>query len=180
MLDHSARTPALLAIQPCCLHAAAGNLRNSTPATTQSLCLYYRATTLGRRETKPCQTQKFIAKSISRFQSLASFQIGMLTSNLAFVELGRDVEWILVPFILCYVHMIRWKKKKLKNTPFKVKKKHSQNVESISTPSATFPRLVSNIKLEQCHCFYPIPTKHDSITVRSTLPFYSKEGHTQK
>lgn len=62
MLDHSARTPALLAIQPCCLHAAAGNLRNSTPATTQSLCLYYRATTLGRRETKPCQTQKFIAK----------------------------------------------------------------------------------------------------------------------
>jgi len=121
-----------------------------------------------------------LQKSISRFQSLASFQIGMLTSNLAFVELGRDVEWILVPFILCYVHMIRWKKKKLKNTPFKVKKKHSQNVESISTPSATFPRLVSNIKLEQCHCFYPIPTKHDSITVRSTLPFYSKEGHTQK
>lgn len=111
MLDHSARTPALLAIQPCCLHAAAGNLRNSTPATTQSLCLYYRATTLGRRETKPCQTQKFIAKSISRFQSLASFQIGMLTSNLAFVELGRDVEWISVPFILCYLHMIQWKKR---------------------------------------------------------------------
>lgn len=51
---------------------------------------------------------------------------------------------------------------------------------SISTPSATFPGLVSNTKLEQSRSLYPIPSKQDSVTVTSASPLCSKAKHKKR
>lgn len=70
-------------------------------------------------------------------------------------------------FLLCTCDMMG--KNYLQNTLSKQKEiSFSKMLKvSISTPSATSPVLVSNIKLEQSHSLYPIPTKQDSVTVIS-------------